>query len=149
MGEIQDLLGQAHSECDNHLVAAEAAVAEADWTQARAHWTRFVNGLTQHLLAEEQVLFPAIERVTDLNCGPTQVMRMDHEQMRALLQPIETAIINEDEGAFLPLSETMLMLIQQHNMKEEQVLYPMAEEMLPDPGAVLSGLRDCAGSGTE
>ena len=33
------------------------------------------------------------------------------------------------EGA-LDLGDTLLMLIQQHNVKEEGMLYPMAENML-------------------
>ncbi len=67
--------------------------------------------------------------------GPTQVMRMEHEQMRELMQDMAHAMIKTDYEGYLGLSETLNMLMQQHNMKEENVLYPMTDQ-------VLAGERD-------
>ena len=36
------------------------------------------------------------------------------------------------------LAQSLLVLIQQHNMKEEQVLYPMADQVLAAPGEVVA-----------
>jgi len=35
-----------------------------------------------------------------------------------------------DKDAYLGLSETLNMLMQQHNMKEENMLYPMSDQVL-------------------
>ena len=36
----------------------------------------------------------------------------------------------QDKDGFLGDAETLLILMQQHNMKEEQIVYPMAERLL-------------------
>lgn len=51
--------------------------------------------------------------------GPTQVMRM------------ERAIKERDKKTFLSLRDTFMVLIGQHNMKEEQILYPICDQHLP------------------
>jgi hemerythrin-like domain-containing protein len=38
---------------------------------------------------------------------------------------------NQDQDAYLSLAESMMILLQQHNMKEEQMLYSMCDNMLP------------------
>ena len=62
--------------------------------------------------------------------GPTAVMRMEHKQIRGLLADMTQDIEAHNTEAYLGHSETLLILIQQHNAKEEQVLYPMAEQAL-------------------
>lgn len=65
------------------------------------------------------------------------MMRMEHDQMRGLLDTLDAALRTKDAGRCLDLSDTLMVLVQQHNMKEEQVLYPMR-----DPGAGRWARRD-------
>jgi len=130
-----------HKECDEAFVDAESAVASGDWHKANAAWRSFEQHLLRHFSMEEEVLFPAIEQRTGMTQGPTEVMRCDHEQMRALLARLDDCLTASDARGFLGLAETMMVLVQQHNMKEEQVLYPMADELLEDPQAVLAAMR--------
>lgn len=76
------------------------------------------------------MLFPAFETHTGSTAGPTQVMRMEHEQLRGLMQDMAHAVVKTDYEGYLGLSETLNMLTQQHNMKEENMLYPMSDKML-------------------
>jgi len=62
--------------------------------------------------------------------GPTQVMRHEHAQARDLIEKLERAIENKDKETFLSAGESLMILIQQHNMKEEQILYPMSDQHL-------------------
>ena len=41
------------------------------------------------------------------------------------------ALENKDKDAYLSLAESMMILLQQHNMKEEQMLYAMCDRQLP------------------
>ena len=41
------------------------------------------------------------------------------------------ALDDKDKDAFLSLAESMMILLQQHNMKEEQMLYAMCDAVLP------------------
>jgi hemerythrin-like domain-containing protein len=56
---------------------------------------------------------------------------MEHEQMRSLFSQMTTAIEQKDLEGFSGSAETLLLLMQQHNMKEENILYPMCEQSLP------------------
>ena len=62
--------------------------------------------------------------------GPTQVMRYEHEQVRGLIGNMAKAIEDKDKDAALSLAESMMILLQQHNMKEEQMLYAMCDRQL-------------------
>ena len=50
--------------------------------------------------------------------------------MRILVEQVSAALSARDQPAFLGLAETLMLLIQQHNMKEEQILYPMMDESI-------------------
>ena len=70
--------------------------------------------------------------------GPTAMMKMEHQQMRGLLDLIGAAMSSGDTEEALELGDTQLMLIQQHNVKEEGLLYPMAENMLASEWVALA-----------
>jgi hemerythrin-like domain-containing protein len=57
-------------------------------------------------------------------------MRQEHVQMRSLMSQMCEAIDANNKDKFFGLSETLMILLQQHNMKEEQMLYPMAQQHL-------------------
>jgi hemerythrin-like domain-containing protein len=57
-------------------------------------------------------------------------MRMEHVQMRELFDAMADAVKHQDRDEFLGQAETLLVMMQQHNMKEEQMLYRMADQTL-------------------
>ena len=130
MSTIVDFLGSDHRACDDLFASAEVAVAQNNWDSARSLFERFQKAMAHHLAMEEEVLFPAFEARTGMRMGPTEVMRAEHEQMRGLLQEMAGAVANADHGRYLGLSETLNMLMQQHNLKEENMLYPMSDQVL-------------------
>ena len=90
----------------------------------------FLNEMEQHFQMEETVLFPTFEEISGMRQGPTQVMRMEHQQMRNLLARMSEAVSSGDGEKILEVGETMMILMQQHNVKEEGILYPMADQHL-------------------
>ena len=64
--------------------------------------------------------------------GPTQVMRGEHVQMRELLDAGRDALVAKDADDYSGNAETLLIMMQQHNMKEENILYPMCDQHLID-----------------
>ncbi|BEV73412.1 hemerythrin domain-containing protein [Paludibacterium sp. THUN1379] len=139
MNAIERLIDQ-HRTCDAHLVDCESAVRAGQWQPALSHWQAFETAMLAHFTLEETQLFPAFEDATGMRMGPTVVMRSEHEEMRALLTDVQAALSQQDAAAFLGHGETLLILMQQHNMKEENVLYPMCgqhvaglESMVAEP----------------
>lgn len=119
-----------HRECDDLWAALEAAASAGDQPRTDTLWPEFSRRLTHHLKMEEEVLFPAFEAATGMRGGPTQVMRGEHTQMRAVLAEMDRRMTSGDLEGLLDQGDTLLMLIQQHNAKEEGMLYPMAEQAL-------------------
>lgn len=130
MTTFSSYMGDDHHHCDELFAAAEASVASGDWAGAAAAHRRFLTGMQRHFAMEEEVLFPAFEAASGSSMGPTAVMRHEHEQMRQLFGEMEQAMREQQIGDYLGASETLLVLMQQHNAKEEQILYPMTDRML-------------------
>ena len=132
MGTILDYLGCDHRACDALFASAEEAVTQKDWDSARSKFGHFHAAMLRHLAREERVLFPAFETRTANDMGPTRVMRMEHAQMRRLMQDMARTVADDDHCRYLCLSASLGMLMQQHNLKEEELLFPMFELMLDD-----------------
>ncbi len=137
MNQVTQILPDHHKHCDELFVAAEDAAQRGDWPATAATFARFDAQMRAHFAAEEEVLFPTFEAATGMSGGPTQMMRYEHEQMRTLLDQLATAVTARDSDGYAGVAETLLMLLQQHNMKEENILYPMCEQALAaDAGEV-------------
>ena len=133
-------LFQHHKHCDEIFADAEEACGKGDWTAGAAAFERLRGQLETHFASEEDLLFPAFEAATGMTSGPTEVMRGEHRQMRDLLAQMQGAVESRDSDAFGGAAETLLILMQQHNMKEENILYPMCDNALnsSDVGAALA-----------
>lgn len=140
MSTILEFLGSDHRACDDLFASAEAAAAQKNWDSARSLFGQFQAAMAHHLAMEEDVLFPAFESRTGMSSGPTEVMRMEHAQMRDLMQEMAKAVAAGNQDSYLGLSETLNMLMQQHNLKEENMLYPMSDRVLGADSASL--IRD-------
>jgi hemerythrin-like domain-containing protein len=130
MTTISDFLAPDHKRCDNLFAAAEAAAANDDWDITAAEFNRFQDAQLHHFAMEEEVMFPAFEARTGMRQGPTAVMRSEHRQMTDLLKQMSGAITRKDSTAYLGDADTLLIIMQQHNIKEEQMLYQMADQAL-------------------
>ncbi len=132
MPDITHFMASSHRSCDALLAAVEDAVSNGDWGQAGSEFTHFQNALLHHFSAEESLLFPRFEQKTGMYRGPTQVMRAEHVQMRQLLTAAASALATRDADDYTGHTETLLIMMQQHNVKEENVLYPMCDQYLAD-----------------
>mgnify|MGYP003667140218 CR=1 FL=1 len=137
MTTISARLGRHHRECDAMFAAADNAVANGDWGAAVFAFATFRKDLEAHFAIEEDVLFARFEAVTGNASGPTHVMRVEHQAMRDALARIADALFRRDAEDFGGESETLFVLMQQHNMKEENVLYPLCDRHLADEAAAL------------
>lgn len=129
MSTIKEFLSTDHSRCDEIFAQMEEKAGES-LSSARALCLEFKEATERHFQMEEKVMFLEFETKTGMTEGPTAMMRHEHIQMRNLLQQMLEAIDANNKDRFFGLSETLMILLQQHNMKEEQMLYPMAQQHL-------------------
>jgi len=129
MSDIKEFLTNDHKACDEAFAAMEDAVA-AKSSDAERLYENFSNYLANHFSMEEIVLFPMLGQANSETNGTTKAMEVEHEQMRSLLSKMRKAVESMDKESFFSLSETLMILMQQHNMKEEQLLYTLAQQHL-------------------
>jgi len=119
-----------HGQCDQLYADGENALLDEQMEEGVGQITTFLSEMERHFLMEETVLFPTFEDISGMRQGPTQVMRMEHQQIRNLLARMSDAVTRMDRDEILEVGETLLILMQQHNMKEEGILYPMVDQHL-------------------
>jgi len=147
MTTISAFMIDGHHHCDDLFAAAENAVTDGRWEAAADDFNRFRRETAHHFDREENVLFPAFEEASGMTDGPTQVMRMEHTQVREVLADMAQAVAGKSAQDYLGHSETLLMLMQQHNLKEEQILYRMIDQTLGGRrDALLDEMRELAAS---
>jgi len=141
MPSISEFMTREHRGCDEIFANAEALVDKEDWEQSGELTRTFLNKMERHFMMEEQVLFPAFEQQTGIIQGPTTIMREEHQQMRQLLMQIQWALDEKQRDEFLDTCETLLIMMQQHNMKEEGMLYPMCDQQLADVAHIIRDME--------
>lgn len=130
MNDVTRFMTDDHRRCDDLFATLETAVGEGDWERASAGLETFLESMSHHFGLEEETVFPEFERLTGMAMGPTRIMRMEHQQMRGLFEELRTAVAQQDADEVLGVAETLNVLMQQHNLKEEEILYPMTDQAL-------------------
>lgn len=98
-----------------------------DLTLVKNQGAMLTAALATHAHMEDELLFVALEAHMNPASGPLAVMRMEHNE-------IEGSLIRLQEVRDLAEAKTLLLHALQtaraHFAKEEQVLFPMAGQML-------------------
>ncbi|WP_298137472.1 hemerythrin domain-containing protein [Acidiferrobacter sp.] len=134
-GVLSHFLAAGHRELDRLMEDADNACGTP---RGAAAFARFREVMEHHLEIEERVLFPEFARRAGPG-GPLAVMRQEHDAIRGLL-----ASGQGDPGAVShALFDTLTVLVSQHHVKEENVLYPMSDTLLADCAeALLAAMQE-------
>lgn len=143
MQTIAEYMSAAHHDCDEAFAIAEQAAVSGDWNQAETAFAGFRADMDRHFRMEEDQLFPSLVSAGGPS-GPVQMMRMEHAQMNTLIEQMAATLTHRDAQAYGGLSETLLIVMQQHNIKEEQILYPVADHFLASQREELLGRMGAA-----
>ena len=119
---LSSFLAAQHRALDQLMEDADNACGTP---QGAAAFARFREAMEHHLEIEERVLFPEFARRTGPG-GPLVVMRQEHDAIRGLLSANQSG----GDAACRALFDTMTVLVSQHHLKEENVLYPMSDTLL-------------------
>ena len=100
----------------------------------------FVSGFADkcHHAKEEDILFVAMtERDMPQDTGPVAVMLAEHEEGRQYTAAFRSAAEQMQEGDATAAADVVrnvfdyVNLLREHIMKEDNILYPMAEQIIP------------------
>jgi len=127
---INQFMTADHRDCDEQFAQLENIVDQGNFDGAKDMFEGFHTHMLKHFDMEEQVMFPQYENCEGGHCNPTPVMLMEHNQMRNIFGEMKAAIDSNDKERFLGQSEALLFTMQQHNMKEEQMMYNLADQSL-------------------
>jgi hemerythrin-like domain-containing protein len=120
-----------HQRCDAFFAQLEGHIERREWERADFSLRCFKDTLERHLAREETILFPAFEEATGGSSeGPTSVMRVEHKYIRAIVSRVCDSVGQRDENDFFGHAEILRNMLQQHNLKEESILYAMIDRIL-------------------
>lgn len=114
-----------HRRLDSVLLETRGLAAQGSFPRALDRFRGFAAGLSRHIVAEETTLFPALG---DGAAGPVRVMCAEHARLRDHLEAILAALAS-DSGAWAEEVDGLQVLLEQHNAKEERVLYPLSNDL--------------------
>ena len=140
-----EILMDEHRVIERVLTSLETAAAQLEagrpvrpgfFIQACDFIKGFADGC--HHRKEEGVLFPAmIEQGLPREVGPVAMMLNEHEQGRAFTRGLRAAAERLEAGdasarsAVIANARGYAALLRQHIYKENNVLFPMADQMIP------------------
>lgn len=132
---LSGFLAAQHRELDQLMEDADNACGTP---QGAATFARFREAMEHHLEIEERVLFPEFAQRAGPG-GPLVVMRQEHDAIRNLLASGQDGRGGECHALF----DTMTVLVSQHHLKEENVLYPLSDTLLQDRvDGLLAAMRE-------
>jgi hypothetical protein len=105
------------------------------WTALRSLVTRLERQFATHMVAEDESLFPALEKALPEARGSLQPLRAEHAELRALLESLAALLRAADSGArdeqVVVQWRDFAALLRIHIRKEESVVFNVAEHALP------------------
>lgn len=146
MESITAWMQQDHVLIDGILERATAAAQAGDLAALEREATLFLQRLERHIDMEENLLFPAFEERTGMTAaGPSAQMRAEHEQMQGIFLQMRAAVAAKDAAGYRRASQALLEVLVPHNLKEEQMMYPMLDDTMgAEAGALLAEVKAMA-----
>lgn len=116
---------------------------EAEWleviTNLRMRVESFIAILDPHSQREEGVLFEMMAKYIGRTSGPIAVMKYEHDQAKSNIgtflkntESLSKDLTKDDAKKLASYVTEAYLILTDHFMKEENVLFPMAEKMLTD-----------------
>ncbi len=126
IGSLAVALEREHHEIDSGI----AAFTAAPWD--RQPLGHAIGALRRHIYLEEEFLFPLLREAESGLAAPVFVMLREHAQIWATLDSLERDL---DAGTGLALCRRLTVQLLHHNLKEEKILYPRADDALSPTAA--------------
>jgi regulator of cell morphogenesis and NO signaling len=121
-GALAAALEHEHHEIDDGIAAFTASPGD------RRLLAQAIAALRRHIYLEEEFLFPLLHEAEPGLAAAVFVMLREHAQVWGTLDALEGAA---DDGTGTELGQRLTVQLLHHNLKEEKILYPRADDLLP------------------
>src|SRR3989344_6167714 len=87
-----------------------------------------------HHAKEEDILFEELNKNSEeMRCNPIEQMLYEHDLGRGFVKGIEQGLKEDNIVKIIENTRNYIQLLQEHILKEDNILYPMADETLSKP----------------
>ncbi|MFQ5514020.1 MAG: hemerythrin domain-containing protein [Myxococcota bacterium] len=132
MKPITEILSREHQVVLSRLAELERAL-DVYAEEVLCDTLRFFDEVvTLHRRKEEEILFPALSAHFPPDAGPIACMLDEHREEKRHLQGLSQALDVGDREKIIIHGRSIVDLLRQHIMKEDHVLFPMAERLLDE-----------------
>jgi len=86
-----------------------------------------------HHAKEEDILFKEFNKCAEegcVHCNPIEQMLVEHDEGRKNVKMMESGLKEKDRSKLIEGARGYINLIREHIFKEDNILYPMADETL-------------------
>ncbi len=142
MESLVGVFRKDHERLDVRLEAARQEARQGPTGAARAAFAEFRRGIERHMAVEEALLFPAYEARHGADNPLTSTLRKGHADLRVFFSEMDESLAEDDAEEFLALADTVGQILLHHDRKEEDELYPVVAQWLPEAGReAVAGLQ--------
>lgn len=121
----------AHHRLDRLVAEVSDSVSGSDLRAARFYFKELARHLRSHLYFEETFMFPLLEMACGAN-GPMCVLRREHEEIESRLGGLQASLFLGSLADVRAELAALVATLENHNGREERVLYPMIDRELDD-----------------
>ena len=125
-------LERQHRQLTATLAEVQRDVGIGRFEEAQGRFAAFEGLFLRHLAAEERVLFPVFEAVTDVGEGPTKALRCAHCGFRKVVTGIARSLVMEHREEAVAMLECLADALVAHDAQEEEWLYPVCNNAVRD-----------------
>ncbi len=129
---LSTALEREHHDIDDEIQTFTSTLAAGSIDPAPLR--RAAAALRRHIYLEEEFLFPPLRDAGLV--APIFVMLREHGQLWRTLDAIDLELaVDPDVTTLQKLGRELVVQLQHHNPKEEQILYPQADLTIDDEAA--------------
>ena len=88
-----------------------------------------------HHAKEEDILFKEFNKCAEegcVHCNPVEQMLVEHDEGRKNVKLMESGLNEKNKDKLIEGATNYIRLIREHIFKEDNILYPMADEVLSE-----------------
>lgn len=132
---------EVHGQLEELFLQHQEALLALDIPRARALLERYERALIVHMRDEDELLLPLYEQAGEAPRGPAELFTGEHEKIRRQVTRFfalvdELALAPTPRGVVALITDQALFkgLMEHHDLRERELLYPTLDRAVPDEG---------------